>query len=521
MTPSGWQPEGRSRASGPCPQGAGRRWVLYDDAVTPLYLLCARNVPRAATDAVADGVFTATEATSVVVPSGARQFRLITDWSGGHVDVRPTRPGWGRPCRGVGRSGHRLEEHRRDPSGHGYRYQRSLARVSQAGDRAPKELTDLVLATLSRPVLTRDRDHEPGARRQTPRGSGVPEAVRRVFERHQHRESRTGPGAGGTSPTPPRSSPQVREPASASRLRERHGSVVRRVGREVADGSTRDVQGGGSRDIRPSPSLSTMPGGATECGSRCRCVLVFHLGERGQVPRPSASVQSADPAALPMSVAGCLCRQDLRVSDRVIPPPQIRRRSNARRDPRHSVEGRCRRSVLVSIKIEFGANVCAAPSRSAGRGWTSLALSATSPQTRAEGDPEMEPAADNAAEPYIEFTLTGTASSTSVDAYGTEMSRRAWTTWPRSSRRCRGLRGPWLPPGRAWSGIAIGITTKGEVADATVAGGRSKEPGAVCTVEMHFSADADRRRPSRTRWSRQRMEKAGHRPVHRRLVRAA
>ena len=145
-------------------------------------------------------------------------------------------------------------------------------------------------------------------------------------------------------------------------------------------------------------------------------------------------------------------------------------------------------------KIEFGANAvrCAIPVGSVGAG-PSLALSQPSPQTRAEGDPEMEPAADNAAEPYIEFTLTGTASSTSVDAYGTEMSRACLDDM--AAQFTTGVE-VFVGHGSPWEGLewdqAIGITTKGEVADATVVQAADpKEPGAVCTVEMHFSADAD------------------------------
>lgn len=149
-------------------------------------------------------------------------------------------------------------------------------------------------------------------------------------------------------------------------------------------------------------------------------------------------------------------------------------------------------------RLEFGANAvrCTIPVGAVGAS-PALARSQPAPQTRAEGDPEMEPAVDNAAAPFIEFTLTGTASSTSVDAYGTEMSRACLTDM--AEQFTKGVE-VFVGHGDPWKGLewneAIGITTKGEVTDATVMlAADPKEPGAVCTVEMHFSADEDSPQP--------------------------
>lgn len=142
-------------------------------------------------------------------------------------------------------------------------------------------------------------------------------------------------------------------------------------------------------------------------------------------------------------------------------------------------------------QLEFAANSvrCAIPVRAVSA--LTRAGVPVEPVTRAEGDPEMEPAVDNA--PMIEFTLSGTASSTSVDAYGTEMSRACLDNM--AEQFSAGIE-VFVGHGSMFEGLewdkAIGMTTKGEVLDAQVVNAADqKEPGAVCTVEMHFSADED------------------------------
>lgn len=142
-------------------------------------------------------------------------------------------------------------------------------------------------------------------------------------------------------------------------------------------------------------------------------------------------------------------------------------------------------------QLEFAANSvrCAIPVRAVSA--LTRAGVPVEPVTRAEGDPEMDPAVDNA--PMIEFTLSGTASSTSVDAYGTEMSRGCLGDM--AEQFTKGIE-VFVGHGGYFDGLewdkAIGITTKGEVVDAQVMNAADqKEPGAVCTVEMSFSADED------------------------------
>lgn len=117
------------------------------------------------------------------------------------------------------------------------------------------------------------------------------------------------------------------------------------------------------------------------------------------------------------------------------------------------------------------------------------ARSAPEPSTRAEGDPPAD------ANPnMIEFTATGTASSTSVDFYGTEMSRACLDDM--AAQFTKGVEvfvghGTGFGGGLEWDS-AIGRTTNGAVQDAEVVNpADNSDPGAVCVVDMKFSADED------------------------------
>jgi len=112
-----------------------------------------------------------------------------------------------------------------------------------------------------------------------------------------------------------------------------------------------------------------------------------------------------------------------------------------------------------------------------------------------EGDPaEGEP--DGPEAPTSEMTvyrLSGTASSTSVDWYGTEMSRPCLDDM--AVQFTEGVEvfvghGSWME-GLEWD-KAIGITDAAEVRDAAVVNAADAgEPGAVCAVEMVFAFDGD------------------------------
>lgn len=115
-----------------------------------------------------------------------------------------------------------------------------------------------------------------------------------------------------------------------------------------------------------------------------------------------------------------------------------------------------------------------------------VAPEAGAPGTRAEG----EPASDDGS---MAFTCTGTASSTSVDWYGTEMSRDCLGDMAEQFTHGVGVfvgHGGLFGDGMEWDN-EIGHTTGATVEDAEVVNAHREsraegEPGAVCKVEMAF-----------------------------------
>lgn len=92
----------------------------------------------------------------------------------------------------------------------------------------------------------------------------------------------------------------------------------------------------------------------------------------------------------------------------------------------------------------------------------------------------------------VEFKLVGTASSTSVDWYGTEMSRACLSGMAEQFRRGVEV---FVGHGSMFDTLewdkSIGITTGAEIKDAAVVDPADPtEPGAVCTVEMTFAYNA-------------------------------
>ncbi len=100
---------------------------------------------------------------------------------------------------------------------------------------------------------------------------------------------------------------------------------------------------------------------------------------------------------------------------------------------------------------------------------------------------------DDAPGEYVDFHLSGVASSTSVDWYGTEMSRPCLDDMAVQFEAGVEVfvgHGSWLS-GLEWND-AIGVTDGAEVSDAEVANAADpKEKGAILAVEMHFQTDAD------------------------------
>lgn len=127
---------------------------------------------------------------------------------------------------------------------------------------------------------------------------------------------------------------------------------------------------------------------------------------------------------------------------------------------------------------------------------------ASAPSTRAEGDPagEGEEGQDDmeATSAPVErdgamsFTCSGTASSTSVDWYGTEMSRPCLDDMASQFKAGVGVfvgHGGFFGEGIEWD-AEIGVTFGAEVEVADVAQPATGERGAVCKVEMRFEYDA-------------------------------
>ncbi len=283
--PSDWQPSGRFKGKRTLPlTRLGDTVTEYDDIVTPLYALCARNVLREATSAVSDGKFTATEATRVVSSVARETANLIESWNSETTRCYDAAARLGADT-AVGWGGAEVAW-------------RSLAATFQAtaighlstsGSRQVglvaalrKELTSLVLATLNRapppPPVADQKDTRAEGDTKLPASLGAfLEAMRRVFERHQHRiKNWSGKLVELANITVSKSLRASTIPVAADPEGAPDRWFVEWV--EVSDDNTCGVcRSEGAKDFRLLDDLPTMPGGATECGARCRCVLVFWL----------------------------------------------------------------------------------------------------------------------------------------------------------------------------------------------------------------------------------------------------
>jgi phage portal protein BeeE len=297
--PSDWQPSGRfkdvrtldlSRLGGLVRE--------YDDVVTPLYERCARAVLRAATTAVSDGVLTATEATAIVSAVARETVRLVDDWSSSTTDLYARAAGLGSDA-AVAWGASEIAWQNIATT-----YQASaISYLTTSGGKSAglvtairQELTDLILATMSRTsgLVRRSeqarqleqrgerRDPHRRAEDKLPADLGAfLEAVRRVFERHQHRISNwsgrlielahtvTGQSLRTPSAQEPTPDSDPNTPAATP-----DPWMVEWV--EVSDTATCSTcLSLGAKGFMLVESLPTTPGGATDCGARCRCVLVY------------------------------------------------------------------------------------------------------------------------------------------------------------------------------------------------------------------------------------------------------
>lgn len=276
--PSDWQPAGRFKDVRTLPLTKLARMVEeYDDVVTPLYNLCARNVLREATDAVADGVFSAGEATKVAAAAARETERLIRSWDKDTADLYDRAARLGQDAAsGLGGSdvpwGNLSATYRASAIG----YLTASGKYDGIVTALRKEISALIVETFDKANRSRATRAES---KSLPAALGAfLEAIRRTFERHQHRiknwSGRLVELANIVS------NQSLKTPVSFPDVDGKEVTEDRWFAEwvEVADGSTCGYcSTEGSKGFRPLDTFLTVPGGATECGSRCRCVLVYWL----------------------------------------------------------------------------------------------------------------------------------------------------------------------------------------------------------------------------------------------------
>lgn len=287
--PSGWQPASRF-------EGARVLSVVdlaelvegYTATVTPLYERARRDVVKAATAAVADGQLTASDAAPVVSAVSVALNALTVDWAD---QTKPMYDGAARLGADTGEGweggavawANRAEVYRGDA----IRYlntttptagliaslrQELLSVIVEATRRAPappRPSQDGVAreVVLSDGTILRAEEKLPAAL-----GSFL-EAIRRVFDRNQHRISNW---AGKLVELAHGTLTESLAIADARDAVEGNPDPWLVNWIEVADNATCGtckVEGG--KGWRRMSELPTMPGGATECGARCRCLLQF------------------------------------------------------------------------------------------------------------------------------------------------------------------------------------------------------------------------------------------------------
>lgn len=277
--PSEWQEEGKFKDVRTLSlRSLGGLIRDYDDTVTPLYDLCAKNVLREATDALADGELTPAELTRIVSAVARETARLVESWSN---ETTPYYDGAARLGADTGTDWGGVAVAWRNRS---QVYQAAAVQYLTASGKYDgivtsirKELTALSLAALSRGVPKRTEAQQRAEKLPAELGAFL-EAIRRVFERNRHRISHwsgklseLAHGVLTTSLSTP-----VAKPKDAGGTSEADPWMVEWVA--VADRrtcSTCDALG--DKGFQPVSSLTTVPGGATECGALCRCVLVYWL----------------------------------------------------------------------------------------------------------------------------------------------------------------------------------------------------------------------------------------------------
>lgn len=287
--PSGWQPASRFEGARVLPVDDLAALVEgYTSTVTPLYERARRDVLKAATAAVADGKLAADDAAPIVSAVATALSTLTVDWSD---QTKPMYDGAARlgADTGTGWGGSRIAWADRAEvyRGDAIRYLNTTSPTAGLVAALRQELLAVVVeATRRAPTPTRP-GQDPHQREivlfdgtilraeeKLPAAlSAFLEAIRRVFDRNQHRISNWAGKlvelAHGTL-----TESLIAGDAKDAVEGKPDPWLVNWV--EVADAATCGTcQIEGGKGWRKMSELRTMPGGATECGARCRCLLQF------------------------------------------------------------------------------------------------------------------------------------------------------------------------------------------------------------------------------------------------------
>lgn len=284
--PSGWQPASRFKGAKVLPLTQLAELVDgYDAIATGLYERARRKVLKDATAAVADGTLDAAAAATIASSIATSLNTLAADWS---TETGPSYTGAAELGYDTAREWDGAEVAWRNTATryHGDAMGYLTATTPTAGLIATLRMELLALlieATRRAPLLpprpapSRDMDDtEDRAESKLPAALGAfLEGIRRVFDRNQHRISNW--------------SGKLVELAHGVLTESLHVSDRQAV---VADGGEADpwlvewvevadratcgtCKAEGAKGWRRLSELVTMPGGATECGARCRCLLQF------------------------------------------------------------------------------------------------------------------------------------------------------------------------------------------------------------------------------------------------------
>lgn len=294
--PSGWQPASRFKGARVLPLVELAELVDgYDAIATSLYERARREVLRDATAAVADGTLDATAAATIVASVAKSLNALAADWSteteSKYTDAAELGYDTARGWDGAGIDW-RNTATRYHSDAMGY----LVATSPTAGLIATlrNELLALLIeATRRAPLLPprpaapqshgngsmghgRDAHEVEGRAEKLPAALGAfLEGIRRVFDRSQHRISNwSGKLVELAHGVVTQSLNVADKQAAVSSPSETDPWMVEWV--EVADSATCGTcRREGSKPWRLLSELTTMPGGATECGAKCRCLLQF------------------------------------------------------------------------------------------------------------------------------------------------------------------------------------------------------------------------------------------------------